>query len=153
MIQIVIALLAGTLFGAGLTVAQMVDPQKVLGFLDIAAIRTGGWDPTLLFVFAGALPVMFLAYQVQRRMAAPLAALSFEIPSRSDIDARLIAGGAIFGIGWGLAGICPGPAITALAIGGAALPGLALFGLAMLLAISLSRHLGPSQGEPREVTA
>ncbi len=137
--HVVIALLAGLLFGAGLTVAQMLDPARVLGFLDLAAIRTGHWDSTLLFVFAGALPVMFLAYQIRQRMAAPLLAPEFLIPSRTDIDAPLIVGSGLFGLGWGLVGLCPGPAVAALAVGAVALPMLALFAASMLAGIALSR--------------
>jgi uncharacterized protein len=136
---ILIALIAGALFGAGLTVSQMVDPQKVLNFLDIAAIPKGRWDPTLLFVFAGALPVMFAAYVIQRRMTQPTFAPTFDIPTRNDIDSRLVAGSALFGIGWGLTGICPGPALTALALVSANWPMLALFIAAMLVGILASR--------------
>ena len=136
---ILIALAAGMLFGAGLTVAQMVDPQKVLNFLDIAAIRTGRWDPTLLFVFAGALPVMFAAYQWQRRMGAPAFAERFDVPTRRDIDTPLVAGSALFGVGWGLCGICPGPALAALALIGADMAMLALFVASMLAGMLASR--------------
>jgi uncharacterized protein len=125
--QILIALVCGAIFGAGLTVAQMVDPRKVLNFLDVAGIPGGTWDPTLLMVFAGALTTVFAAYAVQRRMARPVLAARFEIPTRSDIDARLAGGSALFGIGWGLAGVCPGPAVAALALAGSA--GVANFAL------------------------
>ncbi len=138
---ILIALVAGMLFGAGLTVAQMVDPLKVLNFLDVAAIRTGRWDPTLLLVFVGALPVMFAAYQWQRRLGAPAFAERFEIPTRRDIDMPLVAGSALFGLGWGLTGICPGPALTALPLIGADLPMLGLFIAAMLAGMFASRFV------------
>lgn len=136
---ILAAIVAGILFGAGLTVAQMTNPSKVLDFLDIAAIRTGGWDPTLLMVFIGALPTMFAAYAIQRRMRRPLATPAFMVPAPSPIDRRLLAGSAMFGIGWGMAGVCPGPAITALAPLGGRIDRVALFIAAMLAGIWLSR--------------
>jgi hypothetical protein len=145
--RILIALFAGMLFGAGLTVAQMVNPMKILNFLDIAAIFTGRWDPTLLFVFAGALPVMFVAYVLQRRLSRPLLADRFEIPTRSEIDRPLVAGAAIFGIGWGLAGLCPGPAVASLAIARDSLGSIALFILAMIAGMALLQVV---RGAPRQ---
>ena len=136
--RLIVALMAGVLFGAGLTVSQMVNPQKVLNFLDVAAIRTGGWDPTLLFVFAGALPVMFIAYRIRERMAKPAFDTSFMIPQRNDIDKPLVLGSATFGIGWGLGGICPGPALAALPLAGASLMGVVVFVLCMLLGVGAS---------------
>lgn len=114
---IVMPLVAGLLFGAGLTLSQMVNPAKVLGFLDIAGIADGSWDPSLAFVMAGALLVTGLGYRLAFRRAAPLAAPQFHLPKQTEIDARLIGGAAIFGLGWGLAGYCPGPAIASLAFG------------------------------------
>jgi len=111
------AALGGLLFGAGLAVSQMANPAKVLAFLDLGAIPAGGWDPSLAFVMAGALAVTFVGYRVVRGRPKPLAAERFEWPTRRDIDARLIAGSALFGIGWGLVGYCPGPAIASLAWG------------------------------------
>ena len=110
------ALVAGTMFGAGLTVSGMTDPQRVRGFLDFF----GQWDPTLAFVMIGAVLVMAIAWRVRQRMGLPLFAEGFELPSRSDLDARLIGGSALFGIGWGLSGLCPGPAIASLALSAAA---------------------------------
>jgi len=107
------ALVSGLLFGAGLAVSQMVNPAKVLGFLDIA----GAWDPSLAFVLGGAVAVWAVAFQASRRMKAPLFALSFAVPTRRDIDLRLVGGAALFGVGWGLAGYCPGPAVSSLALG------------------------------------
>jgi uncharacterized membrane protein YedE/YeeE len=145
--QILVALVAGALFGAGLTVAQMVDPLKVQGFLDVAGIAKGTWDPTLLMVFVGALPVVYVAYAIQRRMRQPIVAAAFQIPTRNDIDARLVGGSALFGIGWGLAGICPGPAMTAFALAGAQITGLLVFVAAMIAGILLSRLLIPGRGD------
>lgn len=134
-----IALLAGILFGIGLTVAQMVDPQKVLNFLDVAAIAKGGWDPSLLMVFAGALPVMFVAYRIRVGMERPAFETAFAIPTRTDIDAKLVGGSAIFGIGWGLAGLCPGPAVTGLTLAGSQLSTLVLYVAAMLIGVALGK--------------
>jgi uncharacterized membrane protein YedE/YeeE len=106
-------LVVGTLFGAGLAVSGMIDPARVLGFLDLA----GAWDPTLAFVMAGALVPAAIGYAVIRRMARPVMAESFRIPENRAVEPRLLAGAAIFGVGWGLAGFCPGPALAALAFG------------------------------------
>lgn len=105
-------LVSGTLFGAGLTLSGMTDPGRVRGFLDLF----GAWDPTLAFVMAGAVAVMALAWRIRARMAAPWFGDNFSLPDRSDLDPELIAGAALFGIGWGLAGLCPGPALASLAL-------------------------------------
>ena len=105
-------LLSGLLFGAGLTLSGMTDPARVRGFLDIF----GQWDPTLAFVMGGAVLVMALAWRLQKTMSHPLFAEKFSLPDRTDLDARLITGAVLFGAGWGIAGLCPGPAIAALAI-------------------------------------
>jgi hypothetical protein len=109
------AAVSGGLFGAGLYVSQMVDPLKVLRFLDFGAIPSGAWDPSLALVMGAALIVMFVAVQVGKRRGAPLFDTSFHEPEYRRIDARLVGGAALFGIGWGMAGICPGPAISLLA--------------------------------------
>lgn len=106
-------LLAGIVFGVGLALSQMMNPAKVLGFLDIA----GSWDPTLGFVMAGGLVAAMPGYFMARRRRVPLVEDAFRIPTRKDIDAPLLAGSALFGIGWGLAGLCPGPAVAALGTG------------------------------------
>lgn len=107
------ALLIGMLFGAGLAVSGMMNPAKVLGFLDIA----GDWDPTLAFVMGGALIVTLPATLYARRRSRPVLAERFDMPAKRAIDVPLIAGSALFGLGWGLVGFCPGPAISALATG------------------------------------
>ena len=125
------ALLAGIVFGLGLAVSQMINPAKVLAFLDIA----GRWDPSLALVMAGALAVTALGYRLALRRPAPLLAERFEVPTVREIDGRLLAGAVVFGIGWGLVGFCPGPAIASLAYGvkesiifaAAMLAGMALF--------------------------
>ena len=135
---VLLALVSGTLFGAGLAVSGMIDPQKILAFLDIAGIADGSWDPTLGIVFAAALAPMFVAYAVQRGMSKPTYGISFEIPTRRDLDVRLVGGAAIFGAGWGLAGLCPGPALAALPAALAQLPELLIFIAAMLAGIWLA---------------
>jgi uncharacterized protein len=125
------ALLAGILFGLGLAVSQMINPAKVLGFLDFA----GAWDPSLAVVMAGALGVTAVGYRLALSRPAPLLAARFDLPTLREIDRRLLAGAVLFGIGWGLVGYCPGPAIASLAFGmkeslifvGAMLAGMALF--------------------------
>jgi uncharacterized membrane protein YedE/YeeE len=113
--QLAVAALSGLLFGVGLYVSQMVDPFKVLRFLDFTAIPTGGWDPSLAFVMGGGLVVMFAAVQYAKRWQRPLYDTTFYGPDFNRIDTRLIAGSALFGVGWGMSGICPGPAISLIA--------------------------------------
>lgn len=103
------ALVAGLLFGAGLALSGMVNPAKVLNFLDLA----GTFDPTLVFVLGGAVVTTFIGYRLMLP-PQPLFAERFQWPTKTDIDGRLVAGAAIFGIGWGLSGFCPGPAIGAV---------------------------------------
>ncbi|MDW8247084.1 MAG: YeeE/YedE family protein [Sandaracinaceae bacterium] len=105
--------IAGLLFGAGLVISGMTSPEKVRGFLDF----TGKWDPTLIFVMGGAVGVHFFAYRFIRGKQSPLFARAFQVPTRRDIEPKLVIGAAIFGIGWGLGGYCPGPAIVSLAQG------------------------------------
>jgi uncharacterized membrane protein YedE/YeeE len=107
------ALLIGLLFGIGLTVSDMVNPERVIGFFDLA----GSWDPTLAFVMGGALTATFVGYRLVLKRPAPLLDTQFHLPTASAIDARLISGAILFGIGWGIGGICPGPGITSLASG------------------------------------
>ncbi|MSO71281.1 MAG: YeeE/YedE family protein [Alphaproteobacteria bacterium] len=126
------ALVAGILFGFGLSVAQMVSPAKVLGFLDLA----GNWDPSLALVMVGALLVSFAGYRFVRLRAAPLFESKFHLPTRTDIDRPLIGGAVLFGIGWGLVGLCPGPALAALAVGD---PKIIGFVVAMVVGMALDR--------------
>ena len=107
------AFASGLLFGLGLIVSQMVNPAKVLGFLDIF----GDWDPSLAFVMGGAVAVSALGYLIAKRRGVPVLAPRLEIPTRRDLDPRLIGGAALFGIGWGLVGLCPGPALVGLTFG------------------------------------
>lgn len=103
----------GTLFGAGLALSDMVNPDRVLAFLDLA----GRWDPSLAFVMGGALFPMAIAYFVSRRMSSPLLDKRFFIPESRVLDRQLILGAVLFGMGWGLVGLCPGPALAGLVLG------------------------------------
>jgi uncharacterized membrane protein YedE/YeeE len=107
------AFASGLVFGIGLLVAGMADPAKILGFLDIA----GPWDPSLAVVMAGALPVSAVAYAISRRRATSYYGAPFNVPTSRELDSKLIAGAAVFGIGWGLAGVCPGPGFVMLGAG------------------------------------
>ena len=109
------AAVSGALFGVGLYVSQMVDPLKVLRFLDFGAIPHGGWDPSLAFVIVAAIGVMFVAVRIGRTRQAPAFDTAFHEPEFKRIDAKLVVGAALFGIGWGMSGICPGPAISLIA--------------------------------------
>ncbi len=113
-IRLLIALAIGALFGAGLALSAMIDPARVLGFLDIA----GRWDPTLAFVMGGALIPSAIAYRWRRVMDRPRLADDFAVPEAAPIDRRLMVGAVLFGVGWGLVGFCPGPALAALLLGG-----------------------------------
>lgn len=104
-------LIAGFLFGGGLALSGMTRPTKVLGFLD----PFGRWDPSLMFVMMGAIGVHLFAYRLVRKRPSPLLAREFSIPTRRDIDLKLVAGSAVFGVGWGLGGYCPGPGLVSLA--------------------------------------
>lgn len=113
--RLVVHLLSGALFGLGLVVSDMINPARVLGFLDVAG---GAWDPTLGFVMGGALIPMAIAWQAARRLGHPAFGHRFPGPPRKEVDVRLLAGAGLFGAGWGLAGLCPGPALAAFFIGG-----------------------------------
>ena len=123
---------AGVLFGAGLIVSGMTNPQKVLAFLD----PLGKWDPSLAFVMAGAIAVHALAYRLVPKLSKPLAAHEFHVPRSRAIDPRLVLGAATFGVGWGLAGYCPGPSVVAAGSGSA---GAGIFVLALLAGVAFVR--------------
>jgi uncharacterized membrane protein YedE/YeeE len=106
-----VAFISGFLFAVGLAVAGMTRPSKVIGFLDFA----GDWDPSLAFVMVGAIAVHLVVMRWASTRATPFLAPSFQIPPKRDVDGALIAGATLFGVGWGLAGYCPGPAVTSLA--------------------------------------
>ena len=110
MLPLVLSLAAGLLFGAGLAISDMMNPARVLNFFDVA----GSWDPTLMFVMAGALATTAIGYRIVFARERPLVGSTFNLPTAKQIDLPLIGGAAVFGIGWGMAGFCPGPAIAAL---------------------------------------
>ena len=130
---ILTAMLAGLVFGIGLIISGMANPAKVLGFLDIS----GSWDPSLAFVMAGAIAVGALAFALARRRSASLLGAPIKLPAGREIDRRLVTGSALFGVGWGIAGFCPGPALVSLGTGShkamlfvaAMLAGMAIFEL------------------------
>jgi hypothetical protein len=128
------ALVAGLLFGAGLTVSGMINPAKVLGFLDVA----GAWDASLAFVMAAAVPVAAAGFALAKPRAAPFCAARFAAPTRTRLDVRLIVGAILFGVGWGLVGYCPGPALASLGLGAWR---TALFVLAMLAGMGVFQVL------------
>lgn len=142
--QSLVALLSGLVFGAGLAVSGMADPARVRAFLDLF----GNFDPTLAFVMGGALVPMAIAWRLRARLEQPLADEAFHLPHTRTIDARLIGGAALFGVGWGIAGLCPGPAIADLAVN--PLPA-GIFVAAMLAGMALFRLL--PQGGARAVPA
>ncbi|MHB9837992.1 DUF6691 family protein [Paraburkholderia terrae] len=129
------ALISGLLFGVGLMVSGMANPAKVLGFLDIA----GRWDPSLAFVMAGAIAVGSIAFLFAKRRKKSLLGLPMQIPASTDVTLRLVLGSAVFGVGWGLAGFCPGPALVAL---GAGIPKALGFVAAMLAGMAVFELLG-----------
>lgn len=131
--NIAAALIVGVVFGIGLVVSGMTQPQKVIGFLDVF----GHWDLTLMFVMAGAIAVHALAYRLVRRRQSPLFDTRWHIPERSDITGSLVVGSVLFGLGWGLGGFCPGPAVTSL-LSGRAEP--VVFVIAMIAGMLLYRY-------------
>ncbi len=131
---IVVNALAGLLFGLGLVISGMANPAKVQNFLDLAGI----WDPSLAFVMAAAVAVTFVGYRIALRRPAPLLADRLHLPTARHLDARLLLGASVFGIGWGLTGFCPGPAFTALPL---LAPGTLVFVPGMVLGAVVARAL------------
>lgn len=127
-----VTLVSGLVFGAGMMLSGMVDPARVLGFFDVA----GAWDPTLAFVMGGAMVPMAAAWAVRRRMSLSLTGETLPAPASRLVDRRLLTGSALFGAGWGIAGICPGAVVPALSVGGWP---VALFAAAMLAGMALAR--------------
>lgn len=113
MLKTVSAFSIGVVFGIGILLSGMADPAKVLNFFDVF----GTWDPSLIFVMGGALIVAAIGYRLVFRMPAPLLSTAFHVPTRKDIDMKLVGGSAVFGIGWGLSGFCPGGLVPALGLG------------------------------------
>jgi uncharacterized membrane protein YedE/YeeE len=140
--RILAGLVSGLLFGAGLAVAGMTNPAKVLNFLDLGH----GWDPSLALVMAAAIPISALAFWIGRRRAAPLFGAAFVLPEKTRVEPSLLIGAALFGLGWGLAGYCPGPAVASLSRPG---PSLLSFLAAMALGLALSGPIGRWMARPR----
>ncbi|WP_112436337.1 YeeE/YedE family protein [Rhizobium sp. AN80A] len=124
------AVASGIVFGIGLSLSGMLNPVRVQGFLDVF----GNWDPSLAFVLGGAVAVAFVGVQVMKRMRHPAFDDSFHLPTNRKIDAPLVIGSALFGLGWGIGGLCPGPAVASLSVG---IPQTVLFVLAMLIGMTL----------------
>lgn len=145
--KVAVALLSGLMFGIGLSLSGMLDPARVLGFLDVA----GAWDPSLAFVLGGAVAVSFVGTSLAGRMRRPVLADRFDLPTSRTIDGKLIGGAALFGVGWGLAGFCPGPALASVSLG---IPTVLIFVAAMLVGMwlfALTRdrpHASPALGRP-----
>lgn len=124
------ALASGIVFGFGLSLSGMLNPARVQGFLDVF----GDWDPSLVFVLGGAVVVAFVGVQAMKRMRGPVFDDSFHVPTNRKIDAPLVIGSALFGLGWGIGGFCPGPALASLSVG---VPQAALFVAAMLIGMTI----------------
>ncbi|NMF84550.1 YeeE/YedE family protein [Nodosilinea sp. P-1105] len=139
--QHIVALVAGLIFGLGLGYSQMIDPERVIGFLDLA----GAWDPTLAFVMGGAVAVTVVTFRWVLKRPHPLFNGKFYLPTRQDIDQPLILGAVLFGIGWGIGGYCPGPAITSLVLGQW---NPALFVVAMIVGSLTARWWTARQNRP-----
>jgi uncharacterized membrane protein YedE/YeeE len=133
----------GLLFGIGLVVSGMSNPAKVLNFLDLAAIPAGRWDASLAFVMAGAVAVTFVGFRLVLRRSRPVLGDRFHLPTAAGLDSRILLGPAIFGAGWGLAGFCPGPALTALVTGGNR---ALLFVVAMMIGMAMARWMAGVPG-------
>ncbi len=134
---IIAAFLCGLIFGFGVLISGMANPAKVLSFFDVA----GGWDPSLALVMASALAVTFLGYRLVLHRTHPVLTTDYVLPGATDVDGRLLFGAAVFGIGWGLGGLCPGPALSALIDGGQS---VATFVFAMLTGVAVAKFVGRS---------
>ena len=141
-----ISFLAGLVFGAGLLISGMVNPAKVLGFLDLA----GSWDPSLAVVMAGAVAVGAIAFTLAGRRATTLLGTPMSLPGQTGIDGRLLLGSLVFGIGWGLAGFCPGPALVALGAGKIKAIVFVTAMLAGMSAFEIAERVRSRESEPRE---
>ena len=138
MARIIAALAAGLIFGLGLALAGMTDPAKVIGFLDLA----GAWNPALAFVMGAGVIVTFIGYRLVLARPKPVLDARFQIPTRTDIDLPLVGGAALFGIGWGLAGYCPGPALSSLIAGNGEVFALVGAMIAGMIVVRVARMRG-----------
>lgn len=143
--RILSALLVGLVFGVGIAISGMINPAKVLNFFDIA----GTWDPSLIFVMGGALLTTFIGYRLVLKRPGPIVEAEFKLPTNRVIDARLIGGSAVFGLGWGIAGFCPGAAVPAL---GSGRYEVAAFVAALLAGLWVAKTIQTKQADKR-VTA
>jgi hypothetical protein len=130
--QTLISLIAGLIFGYGLVLSGMSNPAKVMNFLDLA----GAFDPSLIFVMVGAVVTTYIGYRLLWRLDRPLFASEFQTPAKAEIDSRLVIGPVLFGVGWGLVGLCPGPALASLTFGGLS---ALIFFIAMLIGMFVAR--------------
>lgn len=146
MLRLVSAFAIGLVFGTGILISGMGNPAKVINFFDIA----GTWDPSLAFVMGGALTVAAIGYRLAFRMKAPLLATQFSLPTRTDLDLKLIGGSAIFGIGWGMSGFCPGGLVPVLGIG---MSEPLITGAAIVAGILAGRWLGGLGHRPNPAQA
>jgi uncharacterized membrane protein YedE/YeeE len=147
-VSVILQFAIGLLFGLGLVIAGMSNPAKVLNFLDLAAIPARTWDPSLAFVMAGAIAVTLVGFRLVFNRPQPIFGERFHLPVASELDVRIISGPAIFGVGWGLAGFCPGPAFTAL--GGGTTAALN-FVAAMLTGMLAARWLANRQPQAEKM--
>lgn len=138
------ALMSGVLFGAGMAISGMIEPQKVVGFLDVA----GQWDPSLAFVMGGALLVFMPCYfLIIKPRKQAVSGCDLNVPTGKNIDSKLISGSALFGLGWGMAGVCPGPAVASLGLGNVS---IVIFFCAMVIGSLLAKLIfGKSNDQPR----
>jgi uncharacterized membrane protein YedE/YeeE len=151
-VTLIAAAVSGILFGVGLSVARMTDPQKIWNFLDVGAIPSGGWDPSLAFVMIGGIAVGFFGLRLDRwfRLSRPLAGPAFIKTHRTRIDFPLVAGASVFGVGWGLSGFCPGPAIADL---GLVPQDVYLFVIAMVVGSWIAGQITEWMERPQAATA
>lgn len=133
-VRVAAALMCGIVFGFGLSLSGMMNPARVRGFLDLFGV----WDPSLAFVMAGAVGIALIGVRIMRRLSHPVLDTEFHLPGATRIDGRLIGGAALFGIGWGMAGFCPGPALASLSLG---LPAVIAFVVAMVLGMTVHDRL------------
>jgi uncharacterized membrane protein YedE/YeeE len=130
--QIIVSLIAGLIFGYGLVLSGMSNPAKVMNFLDVA----GAFDPSLIFVMLGAVVTTYIGYRLVWRLERPLLSGEFNTPTKTEIDSRLVIGPVLFGVGWGLVGLCPGPALASLTFGGLS---ALIFFIAMLIGMFVAK--------------